>query len=339
MARPTITDVAREAGVSIKTVSRVVNREPAVNEKTREKVQTVIDRLGYTPNVSARRMGGQRSFQLSLLYLDASALYFIDIQRGVLETCKQHGYGLTLCPAAGDAASAITELQSAFRRLRPDGVILTPPFSDLPEIAAFLDQEQVPSVVISPPREAGNRWAVHANDQEASCAMTEYLIGLGHRRIGFIAGHPDHNASHEREAGFTDALAKHRLSFPKALRAQGYFDFDDGREAALKLLKLKERPTAIFCCNDGMAFGALHAARELGISVPEELSISGFDDTAAAGQFIPPLSTIRQPTQAMAHAAGLLLLDRLAGNAPPEAPTCLDCELIIRDSTAAPLQH
>jgi len=329
----TIVDVAREAGVSIKTVSRVVNREPAVREKTRAAVQAVIDRLAYQPNISARRMGGHRTFQITLVYLRASALYFLDVQYGLLDICKEHDYGVTLCPIDLENGTALAAIKNSFRRLKSDGLVLTPPFSDMPDVRALLREENIPFACIAPPRAHDHPIAAFSRDRLAAAEMTRHLINLGHPRTALVAGHPDHSASQQREEGVLEALDEAGLTLPKQLRVQGFFDFPDGIEAGEALLSIKPRPTAIFCANDVMAAGVLHTALRRGLRIPEDLSITGFDDSDTARQTLPQLSTVRQPVYEMAREAGRLLLTRLSDPKADLGPTGFECTLVIRDST------
>ena len=329
----TINDVAREAGVSIKTVSRVVNGEAAVRANTRTHVQAVIDRLGYQPDISARRMGGHRTFQIGLIYLRVRSLYFLDVQQGLLDMCRQRHYGVTLCPIEMDEEHVSELVEQSFQRLRPDGVVLTPPFSGSAQLQESLKQWGIPFACIAPPSTHDHPISVFSRDRSAAKTLTEYLIELGHRDIALVAGHPDHSASHEREAGVIDALTEAGLTLPKRLRVQGFFQFQDGVDASEQLLSLSKRPTAIICANDAMAAGVLHSAIRKHVRVPEDLSITGFDDADTARQTLPQLTTIAQPVQEMAHEAGRLLLNHLSDSKAEISPVGFDCQLIVRDST------
>ena len=331
----TIFDVAERAGVSIKTVSRVVNQESNVREQTREKVLSAVRALRYRPNAAARALSGNRSRVVGLVYENAQEFgYTQDVLNGALGACEAQDYTLLLCPIGLPNADVVERVRDFAGEGRVDGVVLPAPMGDLAEVRGLLSELGVPFAAITPKESRPEEINVYCRDREATFALTEYLIEQEHRVIGFIAGHPDHGASHERYAGYRDALERHGIPFVSALVRQGYFDFESGKEAAGALLGLAAAPTAIIASNDDMAAGVLFEARERGLSVPDDLSIVGFDDTRIASKVWPPLTTARQPIATMAETATKLLIERLNG-APgrsPEGP--FECELVIRESTA-----
>lgn len=336
MAKATIDDVAALAGVSMKTVSRVVNREPNVRPLTREKVEAAIRKLDYRPSQSARGLAGRRSYLLGLLYDNPSASYVINAQTGVLAACRPNGYDLLIHPCDYRSPGIIDEVVTLVRQSRVDGLILTPPLSDMRSITDALDRQNIPYVRIAPMAHDRVSPCVYCDDRHGAYEMAAHLIQLGHRRIGFIAGHPDHGASAERESGFRAALEDNGIGLPRRLVVQGYFDFESGAAGGRRLLSLKQRPTAIFCCNDDMACGVIHAAHELDLRIPDELSVTGFDDTPVARYVWPALSTIRQPVQEMAERAARQLLDQLRGQPSADTEEAeLKCRLILRQTTAA----
>jgi len=336
LGKATIDDVAALAGVSIKTVSRVVNKEPNVRKSTQEKVEKAIAELNYRPNQSARSLAGSRSFLIGLLYSNPSPSYIINAQNGSLEACSQEGFGLLIHPCDYQSPDLCEEILQLVRGSRLDGLILTPPITDNRDFVAFLDQEGILYSSVAPmERSAGIPFA-YCDDRLAAEQMTEHLIRLGHTRIGFILGHPDHFATHERYAGYQAALENHGLKVPKNLVKQGDFTFNGGKACAEKLLSLKNPPTAIFASSDYMAGGVVVTAHERGIKIPQQLSVAGFDDVPLATQAWPALTTIRQPVQAMSAKAAQLLIARIRGKSPEPSRYKLPCELITRDSTAAP---
>ncbi|MDO6747645.1 LacI family DNA-binding transcriptional regulator [Gilvimarinus sp. 1_MG-2023] len=332
MARATIDDVAALAGVSMKTVSRVVNKEPNVRATTREKVESAIAELDYRPSQSARSLAANRSYVLGLLYDNPSASYVIDVQSGALASCRRLGYDLLIHPCSHESASIIEEVLSLVRQNRVDGLILTPPLSDMVELVHQLVEAKVPVVRLSPTEDKKICPYVQTNDQQAAYEMTCRLLDLGHTRIGFIAGHPDHKAVVQRFLGYKQALDDRAIALDPALVEQGYNSFDSGSECAERLLALADAPTAIFAGNDDMAAGAIIAAHHRGISMPAELSIAGFDDTPVAHQIYPSLTTVRQPISDMSERA-VELLQRSIDGKPKGAEASMDCCILEREST------
>jgi LacI family transcriptional regulator len=304
----TIHDVAKKAGVSFKTVSRVLNNEANVSAGTKEKVQQAINDLQYSPSIAARVLAGSRSFLIGLLYDTPSSYYTHSIQMGALERCRQAGFHLVLekCNSgAGDAAAAIL---ITIKHTRLDGVILTPPLSDNQAVREILVEQKIPHVLISPPEVEPEISSVYMDDRQAAFDMTRYLISLGHKRIGFIKGLSRHGAAMLRLRGYQDALHDSGVALNEELVKDGNFRFESGADAAEQLLRQKDRPTAIFASNDEMAAGAVATAHRLGVSIPRELSVVGFDDVPYATITWPALTTVHQPIVEMgAAAAGLLI--------------------------------
>jgi LacI family transcriptional regulator len=333
LAKATIDDVAALAGVSMKTVSRVVNKEPNVRGSTRDKVQAAIDELDYRPSQSARSLAANRSYVLGLLYDNPSASYVIDVQDGALTTCRRSGYDLLIHPCKRDAAELLAEVLGLVRQGRVDGLILTPPLSDMAELVQALVNADIPFVRLSPTEHKEACPYVQTNDQEAAYDMTCRLIELGHQHIGFIIGHPDHRAVTQRYAGYVAALKENDLTLDKSLVVQGYNSFDSGRDCARQLLSLSERPSAIFASNDDMAAGVIIEAHHRGIVMPAELSVAGFDDTPVAHQIYPSLTTVRQPIAEMAAKAVELLLKQLKGKSVQMPAAIMSCRILEREST------
>lgn len=337
---PTIVDVAREAGVSIKTVSRVLNREAGVHEQTRGQVQAVMDELNYRPKLSARNLAGARSFLIGLLYYDPSAAFVGGVQKGAAVRCREAGCHLVVESIENDAPDIEDQVDRMVSALRPDGMILTPPLCDNPQVLKVLAQRGTPTVLISPGEHDPALPCVRMDDERAAAEVTQLLIGLGHERIGFICGAPDQAASAMRLRGFRRAMAAHGLVIDEALVQQGDFSFAGGVGAAQALLSRQARPTAIFASNDDMALGVLTTAQRQGIAVPGELSIVGFDDSPAATLVWPALTTVRQPIEDMARLAVDLLVESASPGQPPAASQACDQllphALVVRASTAPP---
>ena len=299
----TLNEVARLAGVSIKTISRVINGESGVSEKTRAGVLRAIAILDYRPNLSARALRSGRSQIVAVLFDNPSTHYISTVQNGALRECKKRGYHLSvemLGDASIDGASILAHL---IVTLRVRGVILTPPLTDRASLLELLERHQVPYVRIAPARDPDRAPRVLTDDVRGAYEMTRLLIKLGHRRIGIIKGHTEHGACHLRFEGFEAAMREGSLSIPAEYIQPGDFSFDSGTAAARRMLLLKVPPTAILASNDEMAIGALAVAEERRVAVPGELSIAGFDDTSAATMVWPQLTTVRHPIESMAASA------------------------------------
>ena len=324
----TIVDVAREAGVSFKTVSRVLNGEPNVRDATRQRVMDAARALGYRANPYARNLRAAQSRLIAVFFSNPSRNYTSEIQVGVLERCNAEGFNAIFEQAEGDLASFVS--------LRGEtslaGAILVPPLSENTALLDRLRSAGIPFVRLSPIEVEGESGHVSMDDEQAASEMTDYLISLGHYRIGFIEGPLDHPQAQLRSAGFRAALARHGILLEPELIAKGDFHFESGLRAAEALLGLDSRPTAIFASNDDMAAAVLAAAYRRGLRVPGDLSVAGFDDTPLASVVVPALTTIYQPIREMASQAAGLLLGKVAGQTP--GLIVLPHRLVARESTA-----
>jgi LacI family transcriptional regulator len=319
----TIYDVAALAGVSIKSVSRVLNRGPNVSPALEAKVRAAVERLDYRPSLSARALAGASSYLIAA-FVDAELTlehwrsgrgndYLSRLEYGALVECRQAGYHLLVELVDYGSPSLEAELLSLLRALKPDGVLLTPPNSDDPRVLDVLERNGTPFVRLGAETALDRGMRVFMDDRQAAADMTAHLIGRGHRRIGFVSGPIGYAASRARREGFLEAMAERGLTAETDLIMEGDFTFEAGRKAGAALLASTARPTAIFASNDDMALGVLNAAVALGISVPGEVAVCGFDDTPSAGLSTPPLTTIRQPVAEMAAAATHLLLPATRG--------------------------
>ena len=331
--RARINDVAEAAGVAIKTVSRVLNNEPNVREETRTRVLEIVKQLNYHPSLSARSLAGRRSFLIGLIYENPSANYIVNLLHGARARCREGRFQMLSHQAIGKGEELERDVLGLVDQTHLDGLIVTAPLSESVELISSLEQRAIPFVRIAPNEVMHESPYADMDDEGAAREMTEYLIGLGHRRIAFIIGHPDHVASGQRLRGFQSAMQAHGLSVDPELMKQGYFEFESGLEAAKELLSLSEPPSAIFASNDDMAAGALMTAHKMGFDVPSQLSIAGFDDTYIARTVWPPLTTVHQPIYDLAYTATNLLLQILETGEVP-APARLDYQLICRESTA-----
>ena len=321
MANTTITDVAAHAGVSIKTVSRVINNVQSVRASIRERVQRSIEKLDYHPNPSARGLGGNRSYLLGLLYDVSCGYYTTSVLAGVIERSRAAKYQIVMEPCDYNARTLAADVTRNVRQSRVDGVILTPPISDLKSVTTVLESQAIPYVRIAPGKHTDTFRSVCTNDLESCARMTEQLAALGHQRISFIIGNPDHAAVLDRYRGY--------------LKGLGSNSYESGVQCARKLLNVAatKRPTAIFASNDEMAAGVLAVAHSMGLGVPENLSVVGYDDAPLASQVWPALTTIRQPIPDMAAKAAELLLGILRGEPADHTKHMLPSSLTFRHST------
>jgi LacI family transcriptional regulator len=355
MAKPTINDVARLAGVSKKTVSRVINQSPLLNEATRAKVEQVIAEIGYAPDPQARALALRRNTgsapapaetagtepsapisasanatspgrQLLARVYDASAAPLLaDVQHGMLAALRSGDHALAVCAIDGEPEA---ELRGFLDKHRPAGVVLLPPLSELKPLAGLCAEFGCKPVCLGAAPSNGPAELVASDDRTAAAQAVAYLVSLGHERIGMVTGPDDSRLAQQRELGYLDAMADHDLDRGPALIATGDHSFQSGHAAGHLLLEVSPRPTAIFAGNDEMAAGVLHAAAERGIRVPDGLSVMGFEDMPIAVRLIPPLATVRVPLADMTRAAALRLI-------APETttPERFAAELVTRAST------
>ncbi len=335
--KATITDVAKRAGVSMKTVSRVLNNEPNVAEKTRERVKAIADELRYSPNLAARGLATSKSYLIALIYDNPSPNYISHIQRGAIDACRDAGYHLVVEPlsfsGAGDHDEAVRQVRTVLDRLPVDGVILTPPLSDNDAVLDVLAELNIKCVRVAP-KNGGKQPFVGMDDETASYQMTQHLLDQGHQKIAFVLGHIDHAATSLRHAGYLRAMSEAGITVPDNFIVQGDFSFESGAAAARKVLTLpeSERPTAIFASNDDMAAAVISVAGQMGLNVPDTLSVCGFDDTPLARVIWPALTTVRQPIYKMGHQAAKELVRRSDEKA--EKGQILDFEIMLRDSVS-----
>ena len=336
--KATIKDVAKQAGVSFKTVSRVINREPSVSEELRERVWKAIEELNYQPNMSARQLRGAASF-IAFIYDNPNSHYVIEMQHGILAECQRNGFELLIHPVSAQQEAVVDELLQVADNSHVAGLVLTPPFSESPEVVDALTERGVQFVrIIAGDGEPDGRGPrVFVDDYRAAYSITEYLIGLGHREIGFLGGEEAHRSSVERLEGYRAALAANGIEPEERFILPGHYTFESGSERAGKLLGLAEPPTAIFACNDEIAAGALFAARINTVPVPQQLSIVGFEDSPFSRQSWPKLTNAHQPNSEVAETAARLLIETIRasrqGDDSPTQDQGFQPRLVIRDST------
>ena len=335
--KPTINDVARLAGVSKKTVSRVMNRSPLLNEETRGRVEKVIRELGYVPNPQARALALRRNFLVGLIHDNPNAQMVLNMQQGILEALQGSEFEMVVRPVDRNSSMMLDDVRLFLERQRLFGVVILPPISENDALAALCDEVGCRYVRMGSAQLDDPEHMVASNDREVVREAVAHLIGQGHRLIGLIEGPDGFRSARERRLGFEDALKGAGITLPRSLIAGGNYTFETGVTAANRLFDLSPRPTAIFASNDEMAAGIVYAARERGIAVPDELSVIGFDDTPIAAHIWPPLTTVRWPIVSMARAAARKLVGDMIGGAAADAqPSELPSMLIHRASVAPP---
>lgn len=337
MKKPTINDVARMANVSKKTVSRVINASPDVTASTRARVQAAAKELNYTPDPQARGLNTKRSYLIGLVYDNPNALYISDIQKGVLKACQGTGYELIMHPGEFASKQLVNDISFFVSRARLDGLILMSPISQLGALASKLKSSDCPYVRISPKKIDRADRVVVSNDRKGAVLMAEHLIALGHRDIGFILGPSSNLSSKEKYGGFLSAMKEHDVPVLKRLLVQGENTFESGVAASKQLLARQRKPTAIFASNDQMALGVLKTAQILGVQVPGQLSVAGYDDSELASVVWPDLTTVHLPVEHLGELAARKLITRLSpANPASGADVFVEPTLVPRNSTAPP---
>lgn len=347
MRPATIIDVADMAGVSIKSVSRVMNNEPNVTPKMRERVMTAVDQLGYSPSNAARRMGGARSWLLisfndRKLTIDnwqsARGNDWIDqMQYGAMLACERAHYHFMMELIDPDAADLVRDITSVISRLRPDGVLLTPPSSDNPTVLTVLGKLGVPFVRIGSTQGEGPGHRVFMDEGGATREVTRHLLALGHRRIAMITGSPNHTSSLRKVEAFETTMSEAGIGQENRLVVPGDFTFESGLVATRDLLDRAQAPTAIIGSNDEMTLAALYVAQQRGIAVPGQVSLVSFDDGPGVRYSHPSITSVNQPVAAMAAWGVNLLVAIAAGDEDRKtSDTLLPYSLVVRASTAAP---
>jgi LacI family transcriptional regulator len=335
----TIHEVAKRAGVSPMTVSRVINSNSNVRDHKRDLVLRAVRELNYTPNAAARSLAAAQGTRIALIYTNPSSAYLSELLVGALDGAGRSAAQLVI--ESWDHMKQAAE-RAAARRLAQTvaGVILPPPLCESKAVCSELVAADIPVIAIASGRFRPELSSVRIDDFRAAQDMTQHLIGFGHTRIGFIKGHPNQTASALRYEGFVAAMTAAGLAVDPQLVQQGFFTYRSGLEATEKLLDRKRPPTAVFASNDDMAAAVVSVAHRRGLDVPRDLSVVGFDDTASATTVWPELTTVRQPIAAMAATAIELLQRGIRNRKEGDARIVLDHvvphTLIKRDSVAPP---
>ncbi len=290
-----IEDVAAHAGVSTKTVSRVLNGQPSVRANLRTRIEASIRALNYVPNPAARGLAGNRSYLVALLYDNpaAGSSYIMELIVGMLQACRGTPYNAVLHPyeVADDLIAWIDNFVATHR---PEALVLVPPHASNAKLLQRLDELDIRYSTISS-RLQQSRIDIGFDERKAAADIVEHLISLGHRRIAHVTGLKGHGAYTWRLSGYRDALRKAGIAYDESLVVEGDFTFASGAVGARALLDRRRAPTAIFAANDDMACGVVREAYERGLAIPDDLSVCGFDDTPVSQLISPGLTTVRQP--------------------------------------------
>lgn len=330
----TIKDIAKAAGVSPSTVSRALNDSPLIRESTKERIKRLAEELGYERNELARSLVKGRTRALGLLVPDITNPFFAEITKGVEDAARSRGYGVILCNTGDDPQRELA-YGLLLRRKRVDGQIITSVALEDPFLPQ-LSRTKTPFVLVSRTSTTVDSPYVIVDDRKGAELAAEHLLQLGHRRIACISGPKDVEPGKVRAEAFKRYLASHGVSVPDPWVRHTDFTWEGGERVATEILGRRRRPTAIFAANDLIALGVLVAAHKLGISVPKELSVVGFDDIAYASLPLIELTTVAQPAYEMGHMAAEWLMDVLEGKRRRKLRKRVRPKLIVRKTTAPP---
>jgi LacI family transcriptional regulator len=318
------------AGVSKKTVSRVINDSPLVRGETREAVKAIIKETGFSPDPQARGLAFRRAFLVGLIYDNPNPQHTVSHQQGLLDAFQGSGFELVVRPVDRNSPRLLSDMRSFIERQKPFGVVLPSPVCENEDLVALLKELGCRYVRIAAvPLEAPEHMVV-SHDGEGAAEAARHLAGLGHKRIALISGPPNFRSSTERRKGFEQGLAECGLELDPNFTKQAGYTYESGVTAARALFSMAQRPTAIFALNDEMAAGVYTCAHEFGLSIPGDLSVVGFDDAPIATRLWPALTTVRLPLREMGRLAGEILVPRAGAKA---AVHDVQPELIVRAST------
>jgi LacI family transcriptional regulator len=329
----TIKDVAEAAGCSIKTVSRVVNNEAHVSPEVRARVQAVVVRLGYVPNISARRLVQRHAYVICFLLHEGGLVQSAMISK-LLETAYEYNYDILPLTYFPSLIKSRSKLASLIGERRIDGLVTTPP-ADTDEFLLDLAAKAcLPMVQITPFYQSNNISYVTGDDYQGARQMTEYLIGLGHRRILFLSGPRNHRASLDRLYGYRAAVEGSQNGYDPRLVLDSEFNFDGGYTGAKLAMMTGLAPTAIFAGADEAAWGALYAVQEMGYRVPQEISVCGFGDLVQSQYIWPGLTSVHQPIDKIVDRAIQMLVEILTHAEQGERQVLLPSQIVVRASTS-----
>ncbi|NOU68242.1 substrate-binding domain-containing protein [Paenibacillus sp. LMG 31461] len=325
----TIKDIAKLAGVSHTTVSRALNNSPLIQEETKERIRIIAEQLDYTPNYNAKSLVLDRSYNLGLFFTTlsngTSAGFFYEAIRGVNSVIRDR-YQL-IVKGIDDYTSFHSITKKSF-----DGIIIVSQSDDDGPIIEHIANKEIPLVVLNRPVDTAGVLNVLSDEEQGAFHAGAYLVNQGHKKIALIEGRKGFKSAQNRKDGFERAMEHYEISIPAAFRMPGLYDLESGHQAMQQFLSLEERPTAVFCCNDEMALGAIKAVFEAGLHVPKDISVVGFDDTVFAAYVTPALTTVRRPIEQISKEGALRLLGNIENKLHTTEQVLLRTELIVRES-------
>jgi LacI family transcriptional regulator len=333
---PTINDVAHLAGVSKKTVSRVINDSPLVNKATRDALQELIEEIGYRPDPQARGLAFRRSYLVGLIYDNPNPQYVVNMQLGILDGLRDTDFELVVHPCDRSSDTFIEDAKRFIEVQKLYGVVLTPSVSEDERLAEVLRELGCAYIRIASIALDMERRMIVTNDRQGSKAAAQHLAELGHKRIALIAGRRSFRSAHERRAGFEDGLAEAGIDLPPDYVLQGDYTFESGLAMGAELLDLDPVPTAVFAANDEMAAGVVQALNVAGLEAPDALSVIGYDDFEIATRIWPRLTTVHSPTREIGTLAAQRLLEFDAEDDAGIGPNQTIPNLVVRESTRKP---
>ncbi|MDK2879481.1 MAG: LacI family transcriptional regulator [Thermoanaerobacteraceae bacterium] len=325
----TIKDIARRTGVSISTVSRVINKTKPVSEELRNKVMEIINKEGYVPNHTARSLILKRTNTIGVVVPNISQYFHVMMLEGVADVLEKNGYQMLVCNIKNDVRSEMQYIDLLAEK-QVDGIILMHETSD-PEIKDYLSNCDIPIVMASIEIPGVDRPVVRVDDYMAACDAVEYLISLGHKEIGIICG-TEITVGNFRTRAYVDVMKKYGLQLKESLMVQGNYTMESGYSAMQKILERENKVTAIFVVSDEMAIGAINCALDMGYEVPKDISVIGFDDIELSSYFRPKLTTIRQPIKDIAKISTEIIIKNLKGESMQGKNVTVKHNLIVRDS-------
>ena len=329
----TINDIARLAGVSKKTVSRILNRSPLVRSDTREKVEKLMREVGYVPDPMARGLAFRRSFLIGMIYDNPTAQYIVDIQYGALDALRDSDFELVVHPCDSRSPDYVAGVRRFVQQQKLHGVILVPRVSEDQALCDMLDAIGCRYARVAAVSLEGPERMVVTHDRDGAAEVADYLQRLGHRDLAMVTGPAAYRSAMERTEGFVGALRRRGIELPASRIVEAGYTFESGVAAAERLLRGRNRPTAIFCGNDEMAAGVYRVALRMGLRIPEQLSVVGYDDSTLASRLWPPLTSVRRDTRDTGRMAAAMLLQPESAARPLAS---VRPHLVIRDSCQPP---
>lgn len=329
----TVTDIAREAGVSLKTASRALNNSPHVREEKKQAVLNAARKFNFRPNISARQLASRRSYVITHFYDNVNTDYVSRIYTGMQQACHRHGYYAVAETTDSTKKGYIRKTLEYVEAFNIDGLLLSPPTCDDPELIKELKKQGIKTVLISPQELKKDDYLVYVDEEKAAFEITEHIINLGHEKIAFLGALQTHKAATERENGFRRAVEKHGLDVNANNVWTGDFSMESGHKAYFDIVKKVPGVSAIVAANDDMAMGVVMAALNDGKKVPDDISVSGYDNSRFSSLFWPSLTTVSQPVVEMADHATNLLIRLISGEQIADRRHEFECEMILRNST------